>query len=669
VPSGATLESAAQSALGPHGIATSACGLLATALHALPTTPSIARRCARHRDGQSQVFLEWLGPGELSPSVTNDTSTLRDAPYSWRDLTRMVLAHRRELAIANTVAILGAAAAVPVPLLIPLLVDEVLLHKPGAAIAWMNGVFPASWHGPALYILAVLVLTLLLRLVNLLFSVWQTREFTQIAKEVVFRIRRDLLARLERISMAEYETLGSGTVASHLVTDLDAIDQFVSITTSKLLVAVLSILGTAVVLLWMNWQLALFILLLNPLVIYVTTLFGRRVKQLKRAENRAYQAFQESLAETLEAIQQIRAANRERHYVRRLIDDAGEIRRHAGTFAWKSDAANRLSFVVFLFGFDVFRTLSFFMVLYSDLSIGEMLAVFAYLWFMMGPVQEVLNVQYAYHSAQAALGRINELMGTGLEPRYPHLRDPFAGRRTVSIRLEEVCFAYGDGPLVLDRVSLEIAAGEKVAIVGASGGGKTTLVQILLGLYAPRSGQVYYDDVPVTEIGLDVVRDNVATVLQHPALLNDTVRQNLTLGRDAADERLWQALGIAQLDDTVRELPNGLDTVVGRDGVRLSGGQRQRIALARLVLSDPRVVILDEATSALDTATETRLHEALRAFLQGRTTLIVAHRLSAVRQADRALVFESGRIVEQGQHEALMRSDGLYARLYARQAR
>ncbi|MCU0766454.1 MAG: ABC transporter ATP-binding protein/permease [Gammaproteobacteria bacterium] len=590
-------------------------------------------------------------------------------PYTWQDLTRMVLAHRRELAVANVVAVLGAVAAVPVPLLIPLLVDEVLLHQPGAAIAWMDRLFPESWHGPALYLLAVLALTLVLRLLNLVFGVWQTREFTAISKDVVFRLRRGLLLRLERVSMAEYETLGSGTVASHLVTDLDAIDQFVSITTSKLLVAVLSIAGTAVVLLWMNWQLALFILLLNPVVIYVTTVFGRKVKQLKRDENRAYQAFQEALTETLEAIQQVRAANRERHYVRRLVDRAGEIRHHSGAFAWRSDAANRLSFVVFLFGFDIFRTLSFFMVLYSDLTIGEMLAVFAYLWFMMGPVQEILNVQYAYHGAQAALGRINRLLDVGLEPRYPHLRDPFAGRRTVAIRLDDVCFAYGDGPLVLDHVSLEIAAGEKVAIVGASGGGKTTLVQILLGLYTPASGQVYFDGVPVTEIGLDVVRDNVATVLQHPALFNDTVRMNLTLGHPADDDALWRALAIAQLDDTVRELAHGLDTLLGRDGVRLSGGQRQRLAVARLVLGDPRVVILDEATSALDATTEARLHDALHAFLAGRTTLIVAHRLSAVRQADRALVFESGRVVEQGAHDDLIRGDGLYARLYARQAR
>ncbi len=206
-----------------------------------------------------------------------------------------------------------------------------------------------------------------------------------------------------------------------------------------------------------------------------------------------------------------------------------------------------------------------------------------------------------------------------------------------------------------------------MALVGASGGGKTTLVQIILGLYPPKSGRICFDGVPVEEIGMDVVRDHVSSVLQHPALLNDTVRMNLTLGREVSDERLWEALEIAQLKERVAELDQGLDTRIGRDGVRLSGGQRQRLAVARMLLTDPKVVILDEATSALDIHTESRLHQALRGFLQGRTTLIIAHRLSAVKQADRALVFEGGRIVEEGRHEQLIRQDGLYAALYARQ--
>ncbi|WP_456379963.1 ABC transporter ATP-binding protein [Thiolapillus sp.] len=592
---------------------------------------------------------------------------VRSTPYSWGEMMRMVLSHRRELITANVIAVLGTLASVPVPLLMPLLVDEVLLNQPGTLVGWGQQLFPESWQGPALYILAVLFLTLVLRFLALVFGVWQVREFTRISKDVIFCIRRDLLQRLQHFSMAEYEVLGSSTVASHLVTDLDVVDQFVSNSTSKFIVALLTVLGTAVVLLWMHWQLALFILLLNPLVVYVTTLFGRKVKELKGRENRAYQAFQEALAETLDAIEQIRASNRERHYILRIIDKADRIRSSSASYAWKSDAATRMSFMVFLFGFDIFRTVSMFMVLYSDLSIGQMLAVFAYLWFMMGPVQELLNIQYAYHAARSALERINELVNVKLEPRFPHRKNPFAGRQTVSIQMQNIGFAYGNGPPILQDVNLNIKAGEKVALVGASGGGKSTLVKIILGLYLPRSGCVCFENIPVTEIGLDVVRDNVATVLQHPALLNDSVRMNITLGADITDEAIWQALEIAQLRTVIEKLPQQLETRIGRDGVRLSGGQRQRLAVARMILSEPEVVILDEATSSLDTETEARLHQRLADFLQHRTTLIIAHRLSAVKQADRVLVFEGGRIVEQGRHDELIREDGLYASLYGKQ--
>lgn len=200
--------------------------------------------------------------------------------------------------------------------------------------------------------------------------------------------------------------------------------------------------------------------------------------------------------------------------------------------------------------------------------------------------------------------------------------------------------------------------------MGASGGGKSTLVQLLLGLYTPQAGSIRFGGATQQEIGLETIRENVAVVLQHPALFNDTVRANLAMGRDCSDEACWRALEIAQLDATVRALPAGLESVVGRSGVRLSGGQRQRLAIARMVLADPRVVILDEATSALDAATEYNLHQALARFLSGRTTLIIAHRLSAVKQADRVLVFDAGQIAEDGDHQQLIADGGLYARLY-----
>lgn len=588
--------------------------------------------------------------------------------FTWRRILDWALQHRAALVQAHGVAILAAAVSIPLPLLLPLLVDEVLLDKPGPIVHAIQSISPEGWHGPILYVVAVMLLTLILRLAGLGLHVWQMRAFTQVSKDVSYRLRKALLNHLGRVSMSEYETLGSGAAASRFVTDIETIDSFLGQTVARFLVNVLMLVGTAAVLLYLHWQLALIILLFNPLVILVTMKMGKRVKELKRRENKAFELFQQALTETLEVIQQIRAANREKHYLARVSLLARDVKDNAVAHAWQSDAMGRLSFMVFLFGFDIFRAMAMLTVVFSDLSIGVMIGVFGYLWFMMGPVQELLNVQFSWFGAKAALNRLNALAAMQPEPDYPALHDPFAGKPAVGVGLRDVRFAYHEDQPVLDGVSLDIAPGEKVALVGASGGGKSTLAQVLLGLYSPQSGQVLYDGIPIEEIGLPQVREHVTVVLQQPALFNDTVRANLTLGRDMDDATLWRALEVAELRESIEDLPEGLATVVGNQGVRLSGGQRQRLAIARMVLTDPVVVILDESTSMLDNTTEAKVHANLREALAGRTVLVIAHRLSAVRQADRVLVFENGRIVEQGAHDELLEQRGLYHKLYGQEA-
>ncbi|CAA6800186.1 MAG: Lipid A export ATP-binding/permease protein MsbA [uncultured Campylobacterales bacterium] len=557
----------------------------------------------------------------------------------------MILSHKKEFFIANILAVLVALVSLPVPLIIPLLVDEVLLNKPSYIVGFLNQFVSPSLQVPIYYFAVVTGLTIILRILTVIIGVFEIKKFTIIAKNITYKIRKDLLKVVRKISMSEYETLGSTAVSSRFVVDIDTIDRFISTTISKLIISILIFIGVSVILLLIHWQLALFLLFFNPVVLYFSNRVAKNVRGLKTKENKAYEVFSESLSQTLDAMAQVRASNQSKNFFDRLSFLADEIRQSSGEFFWKNEASSRFSFTIFLASFDVFRATSMLLVLYSDLSIGEMFAVFSYLWYMMGPVQEILGIQYAWHSANAALTRINEFLSMKKEVDYEHRKNPFDSVTTTTLSLKNISFSYGDTK-ILDDINLEVKKGEKIAIVGASGSGKSTVINVILGLYPMKSGDVLFDGVSIKDIGYEVVRDNVATVLQSPFVFNSTIKENLVFNENISDEKIYQALEIAQLKEKVDAMPKGLHTLVGKQGVKLSGGQKQRLAIARMILSNPKLVILDEATSSLDIFTEEKLHHSLEEFLSGVTTIIIAHRKSSIDQADRVFVLEEGRLKE-----------------------
>ncbi|TOB23818.1 ABC transporter ATP-binding protein [Vibrio parahaemolyticus] len=581
---------------------------------------------------------------------------------SW--LITQVKKHKSKLILANLIAIVATLISVPIPLLMPLMVDEVLLDKPASGLSAMNAVLPEAWHTPTGYIFFTLFLVVLMRAASQALNIVQSRQFTLVSKTITFEMRSKMIDKLGRISIRQYETKGSGGINAHLITDIETIDQFVGSTLAKFVISFLTVIGTAIVLLWLDWRLGLFILLVNPIVIYFSRKLGSMVKHLKRKENHSFEIFQNRLVETLDGIYQLRAANKEREFLQQLKERANQVRVDADKYAWQSEAAGRVSFLLFLIGFELFRAVAMLMVMFSDLTIGQIFAVFGYLWFMLSPVQELLGIQFSWYSAKAALKRINDLLELEEEDRPVSKVNPFSETREVDVKIEHVDFSYNNENKVLDDLSLHIPAGKKVALVGASGGGKSTLIQLLIGVYRQNAGSIRFNDELTEDIGFEVIRDKIAVVLQQPILFNDTLRHNLTLGGHFDEMSLWRALEVAQLQDVISQLNHGLDTQIGRNGIRLSGGQRQRLAIARMVLSNPQFVILDEATSALDTATEAALHKALTEFLRGRTTLIVAHRLSAVKQADLIYVLEDGKVTQTGTHGELVEQEGLYQTLY-----
>ncbi|MDQ7041970.1 MAG: ABC transporter ATP-binding protein, partial [Sulfurimonas sp.] len=318
----------------------------------------------------------------------------------------------------------------------------------------------------------------------------------------------------------------------------------------------------------------------------------------------------------------------------------------------------------FLIMFEILRASGLLLVVYSDLSIGMMFAMFGYIWFIMTPVQDLLSFQYAYSSAMSALERINHILTLKTEVSGTKVLDG----HDVNITLKDVDFSYSNDKKILQNISLTIPQGCKIALIGASGSGKTTLAQVISGFYEKSSGEIYYNDIPTQELDKSSLREKIYLVLQMPILFNSTLRFNITMGDESiSDEQIHNALHIAQLNDMITKMEDGLETIVGHHGVRLSGGQRQRLSIARMIIAQPSVVIFDESTSALDVHTEMKLQLALEEILKDKTVITIAHRLSTVKNADKIYVLEEGKLVQSGSHKELENKEGHYKEFVKKQ--
>ncbi|WP_225442142.1 ABC transporter ATP-binding protein [Shewanella sp. WPAGA9] len=597
---------------------------------------------------------------------------------NWAWLKQKILAHKRQLFQANMIAVAATLLSLPIPMLMPFLVDEVLLEKPGWLLNTLHPILPDSMHSAGVYIVIVLVAVIVLRLLTMVTQVIQAREFTKIAKRISLDVRERMLMQLPNMQISAFDKYGSAGLASRCITDVDTLERFVSDTLSRLIISVLTIVAIASVLLWLNWQLGLMIILLNPLVIYFSSRFAEHVKTLRRKENAATEAFQQALVDTIDATRELRLAQQEKHYYQRVFGLASNLSQHAIANQWKTDALNKLSFTTFLLGFECFRAMAIFMVLVSDLSVGQIFAIFSYLWYLMGPIQELLNIQYARFGAQASMERLNQLLALDTEPAEVETQQPQKVTQPqrltetsaqqamgLTIEFDNVSFGFAETPNLFHQLNLHIAANESVALLAMSGGGKSTLVNLLLGFYPAQSGNILINGQTIDDFGINALRRRVGYVPQHPKLIAGTLRENLTFGADVSDSTLWQALEKAELSTTIASWSEGLDTDLGRSDTRLSGGQLQRLAIARMWISAPDLVILDEATSALDAATEAKVLQNLHAFLQNRSCIIIAHRLNNLDLADRILVLDDGQIVQSGNQTQLIQEAGLFKQLFA----
>lgn len=564
----------------------------------------------------------------------------------WR-LVRYLSPYKKYVAIALVFTLVNAAAQGLGPMLVGRAIDGAISQGDKAGL------------------LEIVIALLGVYLAGMLAMRFQMYAMSVAGQKVLKDLREEVFKKIQSLHLQFLEGSQAGDLMSRLMNDIDALNNFFSQSLAQMVGSVFALIGIMIAMLSLNWKLALVALTAIPIVLYLTKIFSNLSRRAFRKTRTTIGDVSAEMEEQVSGVKVAQAFNR--------------TERNVGEFA-RRNAANRDANVsanavtsAFAPAMNVVSTLDLaliaayggYLAIAGVVSIGVVIAFVQYVQNFFRPIQTVAQMWTIAQSAFAAAERVFGLLDKEIEM--------FDGEEIMpriegNVRFEDVSFAYESDSPVLDSVSMEAVPGETVAIVGATGAGKTTMASLLARFYDVSKGRVLIDGHDLRNVTQASLRAQFGVVTQEPFLFSGSVMDNIRYGRlEASDEEVIAASRAANAHTFIERLPDGYQTDVGERGGLLSQGQRQLIAIARAVLADPRILILDEATASIDTRTERLIQQALDRLLRGRTSFVIAHRLSTVRNADKVLVVEDGRIVERGVHDELMKKGGLYADLYNRQ--
>ncbi len=555
--------------------------------------------------------------------------------------------YRRKSAGAGVLALAIAAANMVQPILVKFAIDDGIANRDFGLISVLSGVY------------------LLTAVVSSVATGFQTWILAQVGQHILYDIRSQLFRKLQSLSLAFFDTRNSGSLISRLTSDVNALNEVLTEGIVGSVTDLVTVVGIVVVMFLLDWQLALITLAVLPVLLFGAGLFEIHARRAYRAVRRLVSETNANLAESILGIRITQAFTRE--------SENRELFAEVNRRTVRAHRRSRLVGVTIIPGVDLLTGLAIGLVLWfggrlvlgaGALELGTVTAFLIYIERLFQPVQELGMrfdlVQAAMASGERIFGLLDE------DPRVKDRPDavpmpPIAGE----IEFHDVDFEYRQGEPVLKNVSFKVEKGQTLALVGATGSGKTTIANLLYRFYDVEGGHVSIDGTDIREVTQASLRRQMGLVLQDPFLFSGTIRENIAFGRpDASDDEIIAAAKIVNLHDTIAAMDFGYDTPVEERGSRLSMGQRQLVSFARALLADPKILILDEATSSVDTQTESLIQDALDNLMRDRTSVVVAHRLSTVRNADMLIVMEHGQIVERGTHSELLAARGHYQRLY-----